>query len=179
MPLPAVGCCDPTDIDCASLYQLGDWYLANALDSLKVVRGDAGGCCDELIGYLTLGDGDDGITDAVTVAFRTITPSADQRGTIANVARFDVRLRESGWPMVNTDGGTVNMPDPVRQNALAGFVWAELEVMHRRFQQLQARHQLQPVGFRVVHGVLSPFRALNPSGGVVGGVVSLDITMPW
>lgn len=137
-------------------------------------------CCETPIAYLSQGEGDDGIVDALTVVLKTITPEPGQAGQMfRNRAVFDVRLREAGWPMVSTDNTSIDMPDPKVQHALAGHAWAHAEAVYRRLVYLAQQRELQPRGMRVMDGVVGTMRMLSPQGGVVGMVVPVTITMPW
>lgn len=178
MALPAPGCCETSDLGCSDAWQIGQHILANVYDEVaRVIPQD---CCAPLLAYLTMGDGNDGVVDALTVNLDGVDPfGADQRGTWSNRARFQVRLRESGWPVISEGPEGVRMPDPVAQNALAAYAWSHTEAMYRTLVVMQKRKLFAPEGVRVLASEVGSLRMLKPEGGVVGGVVPVTIFLPW
>lgn len=181
MALPAVDCCDTATLECSDAWAVGDHILHEVHDYLTKVIPQ--GCCDTLLTYLTMGDGDDGIVDALTVNLSRISPAQDsQRGTWSSRAYFEVRLRESGWPTIVDNGTEVKMPDPVAQNTLAAHAWSHCEAMYRKLVMMQKRPAgtgFQPEGHRVLASGVDTLRFLKPLGGVVGGVVPVTVDLPW
>lgn len=176
MVLPAADCTTPVESCCQTSAAVGAHLLAHAFEAITQCFDD--GCCT-IAAYQTLGRGDDGQVDAVTVTYLGQSPIADARargrGPQAQRLSFDVRLRESGWPMVREEGGVIVLPDPLEQNRLAGVVQGHIEAMYRHLLRLARHRQLTPAGVRCFGGSVSPLTPLTPLAGVVGGFVTVTV----
>jgi hypothetical protein len=175
--LPAPGCVLPEPC-CTSIADIAEFLLAEAYDAVSRCLPDD---CDPLQAYLTVGSGDDGIVDAVTVSYNDINRLGSTKGTVAmHRVTFDVRLRESGWPVVKVEGSVIEMPDPVRQNELARHVFAHSEAMYRRLAFL-VRNGLARCGTAVGcrNAEIGRLNPLSPQAGVVGCSVSITVDVPW
>lgn len=178
MAIPALDCEDLPEPCCDSLYSIAAHLLAEGLAAL-------GDCCpagcEELAGYVTMGVGDDGITDALTV---TVTSIASSAGTVPGSmglyrATFDVRLRESGWPTAYSDGSGIVLPSPSFQLAAARYMFSRGETLHRRLAYLASSRTLTPSGVRCSNGSVGILTPLFPAGGVVGWTTPVTIDLPW
>lgn len=191
MPLPQQSCPIPEDVCCNGIFDIAQYVLNRVYDGLV-------GClpkgCDgqpmQLLPYVTMGQGDDGVADSLTVAFLGAIPSPnslDQNGRLKGPSLFrgdfDVRLRESGWPLIRTDGGQLNAPDPALQQAIARHAYAHGEQMFRVLRSLAAR-VATPGGWLANYpnpafATASQLRTINPQGGIVGFSSVLTVDLPW
>lgn len=176
MPLPVGDCVTPIEVCCPASGLIGAHLLAEAFEAVTQCQDDV---CGALTAYQTLGRGDDGHVDAITVTYlgqSTISaPRANGRGIQPQRLLFDVRLRESGWPIVHEEGEAIVLPDPVVQNSLAVIVQGHIEAMYRRLLHLSRHRQLTPSGVRFLGGSVSPLTPLAPLGGVVGGFCTVTV----
>jgi hypothetical protein len=138
-------------------------------------------CCEPIAAYVSAGDGDDGVKDALTVAVTGVAPSPNtvpgQFGLYK--AGFNVRLRESGWPTARQEGDVLVLPTPAEQSAAARHVFAMGEAMHRRLAFLNANRSMTPPGTRCSNATLGPLTPLRPQGGVIGWLVQVTVDLPW
>lgn len=184
MPLPEPGCV-PAEACCTNLFDYADHILDQALAAYNECRTEE---CPAIVAYVTLGRGDDGIVDALTVAFTGVVPKPVQaNGTVwVNEATFVLRLRETGWPVVSDEGGVITFPDPVVQNNLARHVYGRLERILRRMVWLARpgfgsvataeRGRMAPDGVPYLKASVSGISPLDPQGGVIGGFMTITIT---
>lgn len=187
LPSSASPCEISDDVCCNVLYDTADWLLTNIFDQLCSCYGDDA-CNSKPIAYVTFGIGDDGIRDALTVAIVSASPSPQTvagRGGVTvpfGLYRclFEIRLRESGWPMAHTEGQAVVAPDPVLQNKLARHAFSHGEMMYRKVNSLYQRRLLTPPTFpQCANAIIGELVPLVPLGGVVGFTVQVAIDMPW
>jgi hypothetical protein len=172
--------CDTSEQCCVSLHDIAAHLLAEVYDA---VSGCYPGpdCCEPLAAYVTLGSGDDGIIDSLTVAIGGISPSGETRpgGLGLWRATFNVRLSESGWPTGRTEGGAITMPQPTEQATAVRHVLSMGEAIHRRLSTLQTRRGLTPPGVRCSNASIGTMQPILPLGGVVGWLCPVTIDLPW
>lgn len=136
--------------------------------------------------YLTMGNGDDGVGDALTVSFSAaeLSPDSVRNGAALRlpmvVARFVVRLHESGWPTATTAGDVVRPPDPADQNRAAQQAYAHGEKMYRTLLGMNARREMLPASVKGCGPAsVGPLTPVPPRGGVVGWTVTVQIPVAW
>jgi hypothetical protein len=163
-----------------SLHDIAAHLLAEVYDA---VSGCYPGpdCCEPLAAYVTLGNGDDGITDSLTVSFGSIASSPNTRpgGLSLWKATFNVRLSESGWPTARVEGEAITLPTPSEQATAARHVLSMGEAIHRRLSMLQSQRGLTPPGVRCSNASVGVMTPVPPQGGVVGWLVPVVIDLPW
>lgn len=180
-----VDCVPDEGVCCVEMFGVAHNVLVAVYDDLRNCYPQS--TTDPLVAYVTMGAGDDGVLDSLTVAVTGVRPSTGssvngtQRGPLLIRGSFDVRLRESGWPMVRVDGSTVTLPDPVKQNEAARQSFAHGERMYRKLLRMRALGEFAGDistlrGAHVEVGQLSP---LNPLGGSVGWLVPFTIDLAW
>lgn len=171
MPLPPPTCDVALSTCCTGAYDFANTLLAHCSEALWGCQDNV---CDRTPTYVTIGLGDDGNPDALTVAVRdwTVQPSTPGRNLVVLRTTFEVRLKVSGWPVVSDEGGVITFPAATDQNRLALFAYGWLEAIYRRAGWFVGqRGQLpQKVG-AVSIGNLTP---LSPQGGVVGGFFTVQ-----
>ena len=158
------------------LYDIATHLLTNVFDALTECYPSE---CEPLAAYVTLGNGDDGIKDSLTVSIASVVGSNNTRPGGLGLWRstFNVILRESGWPTARVDGETIVLPSPSEQAAAARPVFAMGEAMHRRLAYMMTHRGLVPGACSsATLGLLTP---LNPQGGVVGWSVPVVADLPW
>lgn len=180
MALPTDACGEGFDACCTALYDIANHLLSEVFDALIVCYPPAP-CADPLRAYVTVGAGDDGQVDTVTVAINTVTPtSTSLPGNFGLFqAVFDVRLRESGWPTAYVEGDTIVLPTPEEQVAAARHLYAHGEAIHRRLSKLQTNRRLVPPSVRCTNATIGTMIASSPEGGVVGWSVPVTVDLPW
>lgn len=187
MPLPSQSCEITTETCCTALFDIANYILNVVYEGLVgCLPLDCDGNPMPLAKYVTMGSGDDGIADSLTVAFQgsTITQnSSDGRGVtmpiIMERGEFEIRLRESGWPIVTTNG-VVNAPEPAVQHAIARHAYAHIEQFRKTIRMMVAQKNVSPAGVPKPNFCqLLDLRTLNPQGGIVGCVASIRMTLPW
>lgn len=138
-------------------------------------------CCSPLAAYVTLGNGDDGVTDSLTVSAAGIVPSPNSApgGFGLYRATFNVRLAESGWPTARQEGQTLIFPPPEEQARAARHVFSMGEAIHRRLAHLQRTRSLTPSDVRCSNALLGQMTPILPSGGSVGWLAPVTIDLPW
>lgn len=176
--------CDVTpEPCCGDLYAIADHLLTSVFDALKECMGDQG-CSMQIVAYVTAGTGDDGVRDALTVEFDGIVPTTRSvqggNGLLVSRATYTVRLRESGWPIVRREDGTVVVPPPDEQNHAAKYALARGELVYRWLLGMQAQKQIVPTSVMGCPATqVRDFRPMRPSGGVIGWTVTVDVDLPW
>lgn len=191
MPLPHATCpADvPDDYCCDTLSEVADRIRTVALNGLCSCTSTS--CADqEMRSFVTIGPGvQDPIGDSVTVHMNPMVPMAQARtpqgallGVAGYLAPFEVRLLESGWPMIEADEATqrIYVPEADLVNGLAKHSLAHGEKMYRALatsiqtQQMFVLPANAHLG-RVQLGDLSP---IPPSGGLVGWstTVTVEVT---
>lgn len=183
--LPNDDCVISEQVCCTSLYDIAQHILSGLyeglLDCFQQTPCNPGG----LLAYVTMGEGDDLVLDAVTVALTSIEPSYN---TVARNdtspfglyrATFTVRLLESGWPMAFEENGEIFVPDPVIQNAVARHAFGHGERMYRRLTYMASHGECVPTGVACSKVEVTSLRPLNPSGGTVGWETTLVLALPW
>lgn len=172
--------CSTSDPCCFSLHDIATHLLTHTYDAL-IECYPPPDCCTPLRAYVTLGNGDDGIVDAVCVMAGGIIGTANQQPGMMNLWRstFTVRLLESGWPTARVDGDTIVLPSVEEQQAAAVHVYAMGEAMHRRLSYLASKRSLTPSNVRCSNATLGPFLPIPPQGGVAGWQVTVSVDLPW
>lgn len=172
---------DECEIDdtvcCNTLYDIAEHILDTVHTAILVCTPTPPGCAP-LLKYVTLGDGDDMIVDALTVAYQGIGTIEDVQATVTVYSvDYKVLLRESGWPTATVDGTVIRPPDPAIQNALARQVYSHMETMMRKLRWMaQAGHRrMAPVGTSYVRARLSNMTPLPPQAGVVGADITVTV----
>lgn len=172
--------CEPADACCVSLYDIASHLLAEVYDAL-ITCYPSPDACAPLAAYVTLGLGDDGIVDALTVASQGIVAAPSNRPGSVSLwrAHFAVILRESGWPTAKVEGEQIVFPAPDLQAAAATHVYSMGEAMHRKLVYLYNTKSLAPADVVCVNGTLGQMIPLAPRGGVVGWQVPVTVDLPW
>lgn len=170
--------CDLPDPCCTSLYDIATYLLAAVFDALKACCSEG---CDDFPAYVTLGNGDDGVQDALTVQFSTVNASPNTRagGFGLYRAAFQIILRESGWPMARVENETIVLPQPSEQAAAAAYMYARGEAIHRKLTFMQSSRTLVPTGTACTSATVGTMNPLNPLGGVAGWTVPVVVDLPW
>lgn len=178
MPIPSTPC-DSPEVCCTDLADIAYHLLTETFDALSDCQEP--GCDSAIASYITMGLGDDGIVDSLTVAMFSAAGSPSNRpGTFGLYrAEFDVRLRESGWPTAAVEGGVITLPDPAVQASAARYMLSRGEAMHRKLAALASRRQLAPASVRCTNGTVGRLTPLTPQGGVVGWAISVSLDLPW
>jgi len=183
--LPNGDCVTTEEVCCTSLYDIAQTILSNLyegmLECFQPTPCNEGG----LLAYVTMGDGDDLVLDALTVALTSIDPSFN---TVARNdtspfglyrATFTIRLMESGWPMAYEENGEIFVPDPVMQNAMARHAFGHGERMYRRLTYMASHGECVPAGVACSKAEVTSLRAMNPMGGSIGWETTLVLSLPW
>lgn len=188
MPLPSQSCEIPSSVCCTTIYDISNFILNTVYDALlDCMPLGCNGETMKLLHYVTMGQGDDGIADSLTVSFLgavASSKSSDNTGHSLPVGvsrgSFDVRLRESGWPIVRTEGGIIDAPDPKMQHAIARHAYAHGEKMYRVLRGMVQSRRLTPTALpKPSFGSIGDLRALSPQGGVVGFAATVTADFPW
>ena len=183
--LPNGDCVISEEVCCTTLYDVAQHILASLyeamLDCFQPTACNPGG----LLAYVTMGEGDDLVLDALTVSIGEIRPSArtvqgTQMSPFGNYqATINVRLLEAGWPTAYEEDGEIYVPDPVIQNAIARHSYAHGERMYRKLSYMASHGECVPPGTACVSAVVNSLQPMNPSGGSVGWFTSVTLTLPW
>lgn len=176
--------CDVSDdVCCVDVWGIAEHLRSNVLTAVNACIDDE---CELLLSYVTMGQGDDGVVNSLAVAFMgtSFSPGSQQSGAKLSImplvrARFDVRIRENGWPIVNTEGGVVNAPDPERQHALARHAFAHGEAMYRKLLAMHAAQTLIPTAHKRQKASLSDLFPLPPLGGTIGFYATVTADVAW
>lgn len=179
MPLLVDACADPQAGCCGDLFAFADYLRCQAAGALDQFF--EGGCDSQITSYVSMGPGDDGIPDTLTVSTDTMLPSVGTQsvGFSAWNMTFEIRLRESGYPMLQRSGDVLEMPNPELQHKATAQLFAHGEAIHKRISALKEKRQLAPEGFRCLSGTVGALNPLPPLGGVAGWVLQVTIQMPW
>jgi hypothetical protein len=171
--------CATAEPCCDALYDTATHLLTETYDALMVCYPQD--CCSPLVAYVTMGNGNDGVVDSLTVTFGQIASSPNTRPGNFGLYRatFFVRLAESGWPVARVDGETIIAPPPAEQAQAARHVYAMGEAMHRKLTYLQGVRRLVPDGVRCSNASVGIMQPVGPSGGVAGWSVPVVVDMPW
>lgn len=183
--LPNPDCEISEEVCCTSLYDIAQHILAGVyegmLECFQPTPCDDGG----LLAYVTMGDGDDLVMDALTVSLTAVDPSFNtvNRNETSPFglyrATYTVRLLEAGWPTAYEDNGEIFVPDPVMQNALARHAYGHGERMYRRLSYMASHGECVPAGVACSKVEVTSLRALNPSGGSIGWQTTVVLALPW
>lgn len=184
--LPFDDCGITDDVCCTALFDTADWLLQQVYPVVSACVATSE-CIPPLLAYVTLGVGDDGVRDALTVAVGATAPSQVSLDGVGRQVGFSlyrttyrVQLRESGWPMAQVLGGDIHAPDPVLQNTLARHAYAHGEQMYRKLEQMRLARTLTPTTLpRPSVALLGPLVPLQPQGGVVGFYADVQVDMQW
>ena len=171
--------CDTPEACCDSLYAVAAHLLTEVYDALLVCYPTEN--CQALAAYVTLGLGNDGIPDALTVATTNIDTSPASRPGSFGLwrATYAIILKESGWPVAHVEGDEIVLPSPDLQAAAAAHVYAMGEAMHRKLSRLYTTRNLTPSGVGCTNATLGTMFPLAPQGGVVGWQASVTADLPW
>lgn len=181
MPLSSDVCLD-LELECNTVYAYANHLLCAARDALgSCFRG--GSCRDHIRSYLSMGAGDDGIPDSLIVVTQPMvaTSSTATIGPSLYQLPFDVRLRESGYPISQAvnGGNSISYPDPDLQHYATMQSMAHGEAIHRRLSAMKSAGALSPDGYRCTRGLVGQMVPLPPQGGVVGWSIIVTLTIPW
>ncbi len=187
--LPSQACANLSDtVCCTTLFDVANYILNTVYDGLiSCIAPDCAGGTPTLHKYVTMGNGDDAIVDSLTVAFQgsiVTGKSIDGAGNTLPVnawkGAFEVRLRESGWPVVSTAGDQITPPDPAMQHAMARHALGHGEKMFRLLRNMVNTKKLTPSTYaQPTVATLDGLRTLNPLGGVIGFVATVNLELPW
>lgn len=178
-------CAEDPAVCCVDLFAIATHLLTSSYDALAPCF--EGIECAPLAAYVTMGGGDDGVVDALTVEINQTAPVAVAGAGGRTLplpavrAAFTVRLRESGWPTVRVgENGQIFPPDPVTQNRAARQALAHGEKLYRNLLHLNATRNIIPEGVAgcgaPTLGALTP---ITPLGGVVGWFVPITVDVLW
>lgn len=180
--------CEVSDeVCCEVMFGIAEHLLESVSSALSPCYEDSE-CGGMPTTYVTFGQGDDGVRDALTVAILSAAPSPStltgKGGTTMPLGLYrtlyEVRLRESGWPMAESSGGEILVPNPVTQMQAARQSFSHGEMMYRKLHSMLATRTLVPSTFPVVtNAIIGPMLPLQPLGGVVGFFAQITIDMPW
>lgn len=184
--LPGPDCGANEDVCCNVLYDVAYHILVSVHDSL-VACFPQDGCSTIPVAYVTMGGGDDGVRDALTVAIIEAVPSPkslDPNGRMVGIplyrCAYEVRLKESGWPMVERNENSISPPDPVRQNSQARHAFSHGERIYRKLNNMLITKTMTPSTVAQYSTVqLGRLTPLRPLGGVVGWVIPVSVDLPW
>lgn len=176
--------CDPPDeVCCSDLISIAEHLRDELVEALNACIDDE---CNLIVGYATMGQGDDGVVNALTVEFDGAEPTAGsasgntQLPIVIARSTFTVRLRESGWPTVTQEGSAAVPPQPSRQHVAAYHAFAHGELMYRTLLSMKASRSIVPSTVRgCLNVVIGPLQPLRPSGGVVGFTARVSVDLPW
>lgn len=171
--------CEDSDPCCDSLHNIALHLLSEVYEAVLACYPT--GCCEPLAAYVTLGRGDDGLTDALTVSAGTVSPSlGTQPGSLGLWrATFTVMLRESGWPTARVEGDAIVLPSAAEQSVASRHVFSMGEAIHRRLAYLSSVRGLVPSGVRCSNASIGPMVPVAPQGGVTGWQVDVIVDLPW
>jgi hypothetical protein len=183
--MPLSDDCGPLDLCCTTLYDIAEHLLNSTYTAMRECYPSAAACpMDSWRKYVTMGSGDDGVDDALTVAFTLAAPRT--QGAITSplamyTAAFEVRLRERGWPTAWVEtGGQIHAPDWTLASGKARQALAHGEKMYRHLIWLNNARGLTPASVPGCSNTqLGPLTPLPPLGGVVGFTVQLTMNVPW
>ena len=183
--LPAGDCVVSESVCCTTLYDIADHILQGIYLALRECSPPSPCNNGGFVAYVTMGDGDDLVLDALSVAITSVTVTdKSQSGNrlapmMAVDVRYTVRLMEAGWPMAEEDNGVIYMPDPVEQNAIARHAYAHGERMYRKLAFMASSGDLLPAGMACSSSTLGSLNPMNPSGGSIGFYATVDVRIPW
>lgn len=179
MPIPSAPCGEDVEPCCVSLSDIANHLLAAVFDALAEC--EQPDCNAPVLAYVTIGGGTDGALDALTVSPLGVSAVGDQKPSLPSLMRaeFDVRLRESGWPIAVAEGDAIVFPDPQAQAVAARYVLSRGEAMHRRLVYLLNHRKIVPTGMSYGSSTVGRLTPLAPLGGVVGWSISVTIDIPW
>lgn len=185
--LPRGPCPIPDDVCCTTLFDAANYLLCALYEPMRICT-HSNNCTPIITGYVTLGVGDDGVTDALTVAVGPTAPSPGsfdratgrQVGTSLYRTTYRVMLRESGWPMAHVEGNDVVAPDPVDQHALARHAYAHGEQLLRLLERMRYDRTMHPTDLSQPSiAALGPLVPLLPQGGTIGFYIDVQLDMLW
>jgi hypothetical protein len=179
--LPAGETCDiPEDVDCDSFWTLAEAILDIAHQA--VVDGQTEQC--EIEKFVSVAEPVYGTAaNYVSVWLQSVTWAPAPTSTSKLImprprAQFGIKAMETGWPIAETTGGPVALPDPARMHALAKHSMSHMEMMVRRVNNALRAHT-----FESEHGaVWQSMGAVNHtprSGGAVGWIFSVTLEAQW
>lgn len=182
MALPPIDCDIPTEVCCSIFFDIASHLLVNVFNALDECYGADSGC-KPVTPYVTMGDGDDGYVDALTVEIGDVRPaSVDANGRTPLVAvyraDYNLRLKESGWPMATTAGHQIILPDAEKQNAIARHAYGHGERMWRKVVGMHSTRQLVPPGLDYNGAVIGALTKLPPTTGVIGWLMKVTVDVP-
>ncbi len=180
--LPALDCTPSEVVCCPTFYDIGYHILTRAFAAVQPCSAPSP-CETVWHTYVTIGDGDDGVMDALSVALMGVGPSSKSQDTgrlspIMQIkADYRVRLLDSGWPMVHEDDGVIVQPDPAEQNALARHSYARGEALYRGLLNDVVNGTILPTGMACSATTIDRLLPLKPAGGTVGWYTTISLTL--
>lgn len=187
MPLPLLTCEIPDETCCTLIFDTANFILNRVYDGIIDCMPPSECASGTLLRYVTMGNGDDGIPDSLTVAFTGsgISPKSTLPGGVTGPlplcrGTFDIRLREAGWPIVGVANGAITPPDPVKQHAIARHAYAHGEQLYRTVRDFAHSRELTVSGVvKLNNVVLGDLRTLSPLGGIVGFAIPITVDLPF
>lgn len=179
MPLLSDACTPIDEQQCSVLWQISNHLLCKVDEALSTCF--MPGCDRGIVAFVTTGQGDDGITDKLTVNFLQADPSVNTTYTGPGLYRatWIVRLHESGWPVVRAGEHSISAPPAEEQERAVQQLLAHGEAMHKRLTHMQASKQMTPPGQRCLSSLVGQMTPVFPSGGVAGWEIQVTIDLPW
>ena len=191
MPLPVATCADevPTDACCTTLFD-----VANRLRSVvtaALCECFEGGCADrEFRSFVSVGPQiEDPLGDCLIVHMPRITVSAlsnTAQGALlpvaVHVADFEIRLLETGWPMIEINDAEemIYIPDSEFVNAMARHVYSHGERMYRAIVDGIQHNTLFTMATSDVAKIrLADFTPIQPSGELAGWTVTVQVELTF
>jgi len=175
-------CATGVDMACNTLYAYGEHLRSAAMSALDGCF-PSGSCRDSIRSYLSMGAGDDGVPDSLIVVVGPMLPTQGSGlvGPTIMQVQFDIRLRESGYPMAQAvDGGrAIALPDPDGQHRATQQSLFHAGAIMARLLSMKSTGCLAPDGYRCTRGTISAVQPLPPQAGVTGWTISLTLQLPW
>lgn len=187
--LPSPNCDIPETACCDQVFGMANSILAFIYADLITCFAEQDCQKPVLAQYITFPGGDDAITDALTVAMIDTRPTPGTQtgagGTQLVVglwrSRFEIRLRESGWPMAQVSNREILLPDPSLQTKLALHAYAHGERLFRSAISLVAKLGTGKAQFATDAGptraTVESMQSLPVLGGVIGWNVVMSVDM--
>lgn len=190
MPLPVGSCADDisTDVCCSSVFDVADRLRCIATEAVECCF-DAS-CADRPFrSYVSVGPSiPEPLGDALIVHLPSLEPSTNSRsnagtllGVAVHVGRFDIELRENGWPMplTNEFSEVIQIPDSTMINAIARHAYSHGEKMYRAVvNALQMKTMFPILDFPNVGKVdIAGLRPIQPAAFAVGWTIPIQVQL--
>jgi len=176
MPLPKFDCEIPCSTQCHSMYDAAHAITKIAFDAVVCQMDPVE--CEQMTGYVTIGEPNNPLGNYVAGWIDSLEPRerANTQSLMMPipVATVNVRILESGYPMINEDG-PASVPDFGELNAAAQHSYSHAEGAMRAVYNAIRTMAISGCGFRSM-GALRPVR---PSGGMVGWQFSVTLDLEW